>query len=87
MMDFYLSYRNIVKLHYLICNAPCDSAVFNFILSTDFAVTVITMHTLEYSGHVEYDRNNNIMNPKVNTAAYVSNRGPVEHNLEPDNGI
>ena len=34
--------------------------------------------------HVDYDKNNDIMHAKVNTAAAWSHRGPLEHNIEPD---
>ena len=50
-------------------NSPCESAVSQFNLSTDFAITVVTMHTLVYSSHVAYDKNNDLTSAKVNTAA------------------
>ena len=37
-----------------------------------------------YSGHVEYDKTNNAIGQKVNTAAPWSHRGPLGHNLESD---
>ena len=43
--------------------------------------------TLVYSGHVENDKNNDITSSKVNTTAPWSHRGPLKHNLEPDNTI
>ena len=45
----------------------------------------IYRHTaIVYSGHVEYDKNNDITSLKVNATAPWSCRGPSEHNLEPD---
>ena len=65
--------------------SPCESAVSQFNLATtEFTVRVVAMHTLVYSGHVEYDKDNDTMSPKVNTAAPWSHGGSLEHNVEPD---
>ena len=39
------------------------------------------MHTLVDSSHVEYDKNNDMTSPKVNTDAPWSYRGTLEDNL------
>ena len=69
------------------CNLLYENTVSQFNLPTDFAVRVVTMHALVYSGHVKYDKNNDIMSSKVNTAAPSSHRGPLEHNLESDKNL
>ena len=42
------------------CNSPCESAVSQFNLATDFAAKAVTMHALVYGGHIEYEINNDI---------------------------
>ena len=51
----------------LIYNSICESAVTvsQFNLPTDVAVSVVTMYTLVYSGHVGYNKNNDITSLKV----------------------
>ena len=66
-------------------NSPCQSAVSQFNPPQDFAVKFVTMHTILYSGHAEYHENNDIPSPKVKTTAPWSHRGPLKHNLHPDN--
>ena len=86
VMDIDLCWRNSRKITlFFIWISQCESAVFQINQPSDFAVRVVTMHTLLYSGHVRYDKNNDIMSPKVNTAAPWSHRDPVEHILEPGN--
>ena len=48
--------------------APCESAVSEFNLPTEFAVKGVTMHTLGYGGHVEHDKNIYFTSPKVNAS-------------------
>ena len=68
-MDIDLCWRNSRKITlFFIWISQCESAVFQINQPSDFAVRVVTMHTLLYSGHVRYDKNNDIMSPKVNTA-------------------
>ena len=74
-------YKSLV---FFICNSSCESVVFQFNLPTGFAMRVVTMHTLVYSSHADYDKDNDITNPKANTSAPWSHRSPLEHNLEPD---
>ena len=57
----------------------------HFNLLTNFAVKVVTIHILLYRGYVEYDKNNDIKSPKVNTAVPWRHSGTVENNLEPFN--
>ena len=60
----------VQKSYYIfICNPPCESAVSQVNLPTDFAVKVGTVNTLILGGHVEYDKNNDITSIKVNTVA------------------
>ena len=42
------------------------------------------MHTLLYSSHIEYYKNNDITSTKINTAAPWSHGDPLKHNLESD---
>ena len=64
-----------------ICNSPCECAVSQLILPIYVAVKVVTMHTLLYGGHAEYD-NNYFTN--VKTTVQLSNRGPLEYTREPE---
>ena len=51
-----------MSYYILICNSPCETAVSQFNVTTDFAVKVV--HTSLNSGHVEYDKSNDIMSTK-----------------------
>ena len=56
MMDFDLCYQpDRIGYYNLLYNSPCESAVSQFNVPTDFAVKVVTMHTLLYGGNIEYD--------------------------------
>ena len=82
--DFYLCGHSVRKV--TIWNSPCESAVSQFNMLTDFAVRVVTMHILVYSSHVEYDKTWH-HESKVNTAApwggWGGHMSPLEQNLEP----
>ena len=71
-------------LFILICNSPCESAISQLNLPTDFDISIIIVHRVVYSSHAEYDKNNYIMSPSINMAAPWSDQGHLEHNLEPD---
>ena len=59
-------------------NSPCESTVSQVNLPTEFAVRVVTMHTLIYSGHVKYDKNNDVVIPKVsNTEHWTDPHRPL----------
>ena len=68
----------------MIYNSPFESIVSHFNLPTDVGVSVVTMHTLVYSSHVKYDKDNEISSLKVNTVALWSHRGLLGAQREPD---
>ena len=53
--DLYCHYSRKV---YFDVQLTCEYVVSQFNLPTDFAVSVVTMYTLVYSSHVEYDKTN-----------------------------
>ena len=84
-MNFDLYWQNSRKVTLF---RKCESAVSQFNLATtEFTVRVVAMHTFVYSGHVEYDKNNDTMSATVNTAGPWSHGGSLEHNLEPGYSI
>ena len=64
VMYFYLSLQNSRKVIFGYAIHHVKLQFLYLICQQNFAVKVVTMHTLVYGSHVEYDKNNDNMIPK-----------------------